>query len=685
MADNTDKIYTSTPTNVQVIFNASSTAEEASKSEKEGVLYATPHGLYLNKTLISPNAFAKVALGGYSRGNVSITETLEADAKDDTISITFGDSFSLSTNTSNDSFVVDSKGTIKPILVETPSATAKKVGNPIEGDEGSGLHKGGTYLVWLYNANTIINPTLNICNTGDVKIFLMEGLPNGTVTQLNSTDNAKKLTAGVYFVTYDVNYVNGIDTKDSDGNEIATAKFLFFKNVALQVKAVSAQSADKLTSGTVGSETQPIYFNNGKPTVTSYSVQKSVPSDAKFTDTTYSAGTGISISGTTIANSGVRAVTTGTSDGTISVNTNGTTANVSVKGLGSAAYKNITTSVSNTDTTANDPVTSGGVANALTKYLKTETAESTYVKSSTIGIENGVASLNENGQVPSSQLPSYVDDVIEGYYLDYGGSKQFFKENSATTTNLIAPEAGKIYVDLSTNKTYRYSGSTYIEISSTEVPIATSSILGGIKIGYSASGKNYAVQLDGNNKAYVNVPWTDTNTKVTAVGNHYEPSADSSKQLSVDASATSTTNITGSSSAKNVVTGVNLQRDAKGHVTGVTVDSLKIYSTDTNTIPAAYCSTTASNGAKTASYTGYTERKYNIFPITFTQSNTAQCNLTLNINNTGAKGIVINGENSSATNYTLPAGTYFCYYDGAVYFLNTDNTLPKVRANIYWE
>lgn len=56
------------------------------------------------------------------------------------------------------------------------------------------------------------------------------------------------------------------------------------------------------------------------------------------TDTTYSAGTGISLNGTTINNSGVRSVDTGSSNGTISVNTNGTAINVAVKGLGSAAY-----------------------------------------------------------------------------------------------------------------------------------------------------------------------------------------------------------------------------------------------------------------------------------------------------------------------------------------------------------
>ena len=64
-----------------------------------------------------------------------------------------------------------------------------------------------------------------------------------------------------------------------------------------------------------------------------------------------------------------------------------------------------------------------------------------------------------NGKVLSSQLPSYVDDVIEGYYYD---SK--FYEDSAHTTE-ITGETGKIYIDLSTEKTYRWSGTAYAEIS----------------------------------------------------------------------------------------------------------------------------------------------------------------------------------------------------------------------------
>ena len=77
------------------------------------------------------------------------------------------------------------------------------------------------------------------------------------------------------------------------------------------------------------------------------------------------------------------------------------------------------------------------------------------------GANNGVAELDSNGKVPESQLPSYVDDVIEGYL---NGGK--FYEEEAHTTEITA-ESGKIYVDLTggANKTYRWSGTTYVEIS----------------------------------------------------------------------------------------------------------------------------------------------------------------------------------------------------------------------------
>ena len=83
------------------------------------------------------------------------------------------------------------------------------------------------------------------------------------------------------------------------------------------------------------------------------------------------------------------------------------------------------------------------------------------IASTTKGIANGVAELDANGKVPSAQLPSYVDDVIEGYYNTTDG--KFYEEFTYTTE--ITPESGKIYVDLSTDKTYRWGGSAYAEIS----------------------------------------------------------------------------------------------------------------------------------------------------------------------------------------------------------------------------
>lgn len=66
------------------------------------------------------------------------------------------------------------------------------------------------------------------------------------------------------------------------------------------------------------------------------------------------------------------------------------------------------------------------------------------------------------------------------------------------------------------------SGNAYVNVpwtdNNTTYSQATSDNLGLVKIGYSANGKNYPVALDGNGKMYVNVPWTDTNTTYTNMG-----------------------------------------------------------------------------------------------------------------------------------------------------------------------
>lgn len=74
------------------------------------------------------------------------------------------------------------------------------------------------------------------------------------------------------------------------------------------------------------------------------------------------------------------------------------------------------------------------------------------------GVNGGIATLDNNGKIPSSQLPSYVDDIIEGYL--YEGA--FYSDN--LHTELITGESGKIYTDLATSTTYRWSGSMYVQI-----------------------------------------------------------------------------------------------------------------------------------------------------------------------------------------------------------------------------
>lgn len=90
-----------------------------------------------------------------------------------------------------------------------------------------------------------------------------------------------------------------------------------------------------------------------------------------------------------------------------------------------------------------------------------QTALNLKLNTSLKGAANGLAELDSAGKVPAAQLPSFVDDVLEGYYYN----SKFYKEAAHTTE--ITGETGKIYVDLPTNKTYRWSGTAYVVISDT--------------------------------------------------------------------------------------------------------------------------------------------------------------------------------------------------------------------------
>ena len=121
---------------------------------------------------------------------------------------------------------------------------------------------------------------------------------------------------------------------------------------------------------------------------------------------------------------------------------------------------------------------------------------------------NGIATLDESGKVPSNQLPSYVDDVIEGYYYN----SAFYSD--AEHTSAITPETGKIYVDKTTNKSYRWSGTVYTELSS--YAVATQSDAGLM----SAADKT---KLDGIAQSQlVDVPFSITTANWTLSNGYYQ-------------------------------------------------------------------------------------------------------------------------------------------------------------------
>jgi len=77
-----------------------------------------------------------------------------------------------------------------------------------------------------------------------------------------------------------------------------------------------------------------------------------------------------------------------------------------------------------------------------------------------LGEPNGIAQLNDAGKIPSSQLPTHIDDVIEGTMSQDG---QTFTPSNSSESNLIEQKS-KIYLDTGTGNSYRWSGSVYMLI-----------------------------------------------------------------------------------------------------------------------------------------------------------------------------------------------------------------------------
>lgn len=136
------------------------------------------------------------------------------------------------------------------------------------------------------------------------------------------------------------------------------------------------------------------------------------------------------------------------------------------------------------------------------------------VSTSLLGVANGVATLDSAGKVPASQLPSFVDDVLE-----------FADQASFPGTG----EAGKIYFALDTSRQYRWSGSAYVQITSGGAVDSVNGMTGVVTItnisgnaGTAtklAATKNIAgVAFDGS--ADISIPFANLSSKPTTVSGY---------------------------------------------------------------------------------------------------------------------------------------------------------------------
>ena len=110
------------------------------------------------------------------------------------------------------------------------------------------------------------------------------------------------------------------------------------------------------------------------------------------------------------------------------------------------------------------------------------------------------ADLGSDNKVLPSQLPTFDgDDVVEGYYFN----GKFYNDSDHASNHLITGSVSKMYIDLSTNKTYRYSttnNGTYIRLDATEIGTTTGTAFDG-KEGSDLKTKVNTLETSLNSKA----------------------------------------------------------------------------------------------------------------------------------------------------------------------------------------
>lgn len=246
----------------------------------------------------------------------------------------------------------------------------------------------------------------------------------------------------------------------------------------------------KIGDGTLGYKSLP------------YTIGTRVPEGAKFTDTTYTAGTGLSLNGTSfsISNSGVTAGSYGPSqDSSVGFGDSIDVPYISVNSRGQ-----ITSADSRSITLPSEPTpTSIGAEPAFAK----NTAFNKNFGSAAGTVCQGNDSRLSNAR-PASDVSAWAKEPNKPTYTP----TEVGVIGTAPTSGQVAVFNGTTGKIKSTGFTIASSVPSGAKFTDTTYSAATSTALGLVKVGYTESGRNYPVELDADDKMFVNVPWTDTNT-----------------------------------------------------------------------------------------------------------------------------------------------------------------------------
>lgn len=169
--------------------------------------------------------------------------------------------------------------------------------------------------------------------------------------------------------------------------------------------------------------------------------------------------------------------------------------------------------------------TGGVTQNQYEEYIYTGNTSATYDASKWEKLGDFRATVDLAGYAKKSEAINSIDVDENANSVDFE-----YKDITGQTLGVFSLEKASVNVaGVMTSEDRKKLNGIANNANNYSLPTASSTIKGGITLGYSQNGKNYPVALDGNGKAYVNVPWTDTNTTYDL--SPYAKTADVNKAL----------------------------------------------------------------------------------------------------------------------------------------------------------